>query len=304
MASTTDFPPPTHTHHAPRASETTVDIPSSTVISIGLGFVAFAVGILFILVFIRVLRISRAARAARAQGRQVTFAELWHEEGGILGFLTGLGAENAGVGAGGLGGDLIRVRRMLEERTRMLEGLGRRPVMWEVEVPEKHHHGLVDVRFGWPMGDVQEATLCDVSGFQDPPFVAIAPADRLTQPLSLLPSTPPTFADRSKSPETLPLPTLTASLLIKLPSQPCPPSKRRTDGDDVFDHLPELVIGTTRLLPVITAELAETSPASSTELRKLSMDKAEVVQVEFAGGERRARWKKAEMAKWKIEGTE
>jgi hypothetical protein len=93
-----------------------------------------------ILILLRMLRIYRATLRARREGQPATFRQLWREDGGLMGFITGLGAENSGIGAGGIA-DLVRVRRMLEERARILEGLGKIPAMWEVQVKQKGMEG-------------------------------------------------------------------------------------------------------------------------------------------------------------------
>lgn len=152
------------------------------------------------------------------------------------------------------------------------------------------------------------------------------------QPLSILASSPPSYADRAKPPESLPLPELTLSLLIALPSPPItrkslapgaspeastavtqPGSESSADAA-AFDDLPELVIGTTHLLPFIPdssgGTAAGASAGSSEESVKMTLGKGKtkgdgdgsIVHAEWAGGERRARWEKAEMAKWRIEG--
>lgn len=93
-------------------------------------------GMVSILILLRMLRIYRATLRARRAGQPATFRQLWREDGGLMGFITGLGAENTGIGAGGIA-DLVRVRRMLEERARILDGLGKVPAMWEVQVQQK-----------------------------------------------------------------------------------------------------------------------------------------------------------------------
>ncbi|GFZ44189.1 hypothetical protein JCM24511_01910 [Saitozyma sp. JCM 24511] len=305
---------PTRALLVPRASQSTVDIPSSTVVSIGLGFVAFAGGMVSILILLRMLRIYRATLRARRAGQPATFRQLWREDGGLMGFITGLGAENTGIGAGGIA-DLVRVRRMLEERARILEGLGKVPAMWEVQVQQKgaQNAGKADSdRDGGSLGG-------------DTPVQAY-------DPLSIVASSPPSYADRAKPPESLPLPELTLSLLIALPSPPItrkslppaasaeantavtqPGSGSNADAD-AFDDLPELVIGTTHLLPFIPDSsggiAAGASAGSSEESVKVTLAKGKtksdgdgsIVHAEWAGGERRARWEKAEMAKWRIEG--
>lgn len=127
---------------SPRYTQTSVEIPTSTVVSIGLGFVAFALGCVCILLLIRVLRIHRSIRAARRRGQQTSFLETWRDEGGIWGFFTGLGGEAIG-GGGGMHLDLGRMRRMEELLRRMeesgMEGSGvlrKKPELWEVEIEQ------------------------------------------------------------------------------------------------------------------------------------------------------------------------
>jgi hypothetical protein len=82
---------------------------------------------------------------------------------------------------------------------------------------------------------------------------------------------------------------------------------------DAFDDLPELVIGTTHLLPFVPDSSGGgvgtgASAGSSEESVKMTLGKGKtkgdgsIVHAEWAAGERRARWEKAEMAKWRIEG--
>ena len=128
-----------------RASSTDGGLPSSTVISIGGGFVAFAVTVLTLLTIARVIRLAREARRERSSGQGTTFRQLWNREGGFWGFITGLGGESAAGGAGFV--DLGRHRRweemLLRERwmlARMNEeegDVGEIPRMSEVGVREK-----------------------------------------------------------------------------------------------------------------------------------------------------------------------
>ena len=128
-------------------SSSSVDIPTSTVVSIGLGFVAFAISILVALMLTRMLRVFRRSRDPVRNTRNETFRQMWRNEGGFWGFLTGLGGESAGLGAGGIGGDIARMRRWaeflrlmeLEFGTRdQAKPLGKTPEMWEVGILPKN----------------------------------------------------------------------------------------------------------------------------------------------------------------------
>ena len=118
------------------------NIPSSTVVAIGGGFVSFALIILGSLTFIRMLRVARQAAGRRAAGEAVTFKELWRIEGGFWGFITGLGGESAVIGAGGRNEQQLRFAiwreiRMLETLIGEESKVPVEPIMWEVAVPEK-----------------------------------------------------------------------------------------------------------------------------------------------------------------------
>lgn len=122
----------------------TSGLPSSTVVSIGGGFVAFALSILAILTSVRAFRLLFEAKRKSRNGEPTTFAQLWEREGGFWGFITGLGGESSAGGAGFI--DVGRQRRweeMLRRERWMIDlmdiegDVGETPRLWEVPVEEK-----------------------------------------------------------------------------------------------------------------------------------------------------------------------
>ncbi|WWC93946.1 hypothetical protein V866_000784 [Kwoniella sp. B9012] len=191
----------------------TITIPSSTVISIGLGFLAFS---LFILLFLLSFRVNRIRKLAKRQNK--SFKRCWKDEGGLWSFFTSFGegdghaASSALIGATGRGLDynrqLYRIYRELEgdsDNTKAKEI----PKMWDCKWNEK-------VDEDQDLGD-----------------------DKI-QPLSVTPSAPPPSNTSKIYP---PLPTLDMCVLITFPSE-------STNQEDL--DLPQLIIGTTTLLPTIT----------------------------------------------------
>ena len=142
--SRTVSPGPSRVHsRADASSSNSNGIPSSTVVGIGGGFVAFAVTVLSVFTLSRVVRLALRARRERESGVDVTFRELWNREGGFWGFMTGLGGESAAIGAGAHILDSAQQRRweQLVMRSGMMrleeDDLRQKPEMWEFRVPEK-----------------------------------------------------------------------------------------------------------------------------------------------------------------------
>ena len=123
------------------SSQSSIAIPSSTVVAIGGGFVGLALAVLFTLFMFRVTRLKLEARHRRRAGEQVTFHEIWDRDGGMWGFLTGIGGDSGLVGAGGRPDlTLTRLRneiRLWEFYKAQNKAEMVRPKMWEVEVEEK-----------------------------------------------------------------------------------------------------------------------------------------------------------------------
>lgn len=117
-----------------------VDIPSSTIVSIGLGFVGFALSVLFLLVSVRVFRTHRYVALERRRGNaSITFRQHWRNQGGFFGFLTNSGSETSTFGASYITSDMEHIRRMIEEREWRAKGFSiklERPQLWEAEVPQ------------------------------------------------------------------------------------------------------------------------------------------------------------------------
>ncbi|CAD6566915.1 MAG: hypothetical protein TREMPRED_003119 [Tremellales sp. Tagirdzhanova-0007] len=222
--------------------ETTVTaggLPTASVVSIGGGFVAFALTILVILSIVRISRLVTQARRERLAGQNTTFRQLWKRDGGFWGFFSGLGGESAAGGAGFT--DLSRQRRwaeMVQRERWMTETMGiesevEDPKLWEVGVGEKGSHSEEQVDLG-----------------------RIRPLAAIT---SERPGPEPDASDESTlKPHSL-NPTLSLSLLIELPSyhQHHSRSELGRKGEvgarvsDEYDELPELVIGSTTVIPFI-----------------------------------------------------
>ncbi|KAK6910342.1 hypothetical protein I204_03623 [Kwoniella mangroviensis CBS 8886] len=191
----------------------TITIPTSTVISIGLGFLAFS---LLILLFLLSFRVNRIRKLAKRQNK--SFKRCWKDEGGLWSFFTSFGegdghaASSTLIGATGRGLDynrqLYRIYRELEgdsDNNKAKEI----PKIWDCNWNEN-----VDKNQDW--------------------------GDDKIQPLSVTPSAPPTSNTSKTYP---PLPTLDMCVLITFPSE----STNQADLD-----LPQMIIGTTTLLPTIT----------------------------------------------------
>ncbi|ORY32608.1 hypothetical protein BCR39DRAFT_379536 [Naematelia encephala] len=132
---------PTRTVDAlrPRATQQETNLPSTTVVWIGLAFVGTAASFLGILIANRVIRTQARVRRAQARGEEITFRDLWRLDGGMWGFFTGLGGDRLATSMG-MNPDLAGIRRM-EEMLRMrlwqLDAVDaglKRPEMCEVEV--------------------------------------------------------------------------------------------------------------------------------------------------------------------------
>jgi hypothetical protein len=128
-----------------------VTIPTTTVVGIGAGFVAFALSLLGCLLLVRFLRL-----ALRARREGIPVRQAWNDQGGVFGWLHGLGAqdretdrirrieeiERSGYWAGGGGwysSEILRMRLWNEirrEGMKVKDDLGERPGMWEVGLGE------------------------------------------------------------------------------------------------------------------------------------------------------------------------
>ncbi|WVQ99185.1 hypothetical protein IAU59_006317 [Kwoniella sp. CBS 9459] len=313
------------TSTAPSASSTSngqrqyVNIPTSTIVSIGVGFVAFSSAVVIALLIMRVLRIRKVAIA-----RGVRFKVVWRSEGGFWGFWTsfaGSDAEMVGVGGGGYGGTGWGMR-VMRERMREAEAEKMRPVMWESE----WHTQSDEIAKSNEHGEANE----QICAMDDSQF----------KPLAIRSSTPPPLpaqSSASKAVSAATLPTIDLCVLIRLPSL--------TPYDPAGEELPELVIGRTTLSPMITAAASDQlenpathgprSPMRTTQaqaemaigsrlgtgagaeaLTEKQEEKGEIQQIEYAGGEdtraqpdavgvgavpRRAEWKMVK-GHWVIEG--
>ncbi|OCF36971.1 hypothetical protein I316_01569 [Kwoniella heveanensis BCC8398] len=299
-----------------------VNIPTSTIVSIGVGFVAFSSAVLFALLLLRVFRLRKIAAA-----RGTTFSVVWRNEGGFWGFWTSFGgsdAELVGIGAGGHAGWGMRVIR---DRLREAELEKMKPVMWESEWYDDDNNGS---------GGKGNTSNADSS-----PIGALALDIANLKPLAVLTSTvpptpppPPPILALPSEPKPKPirpisassLPTLDLCVLIQLPSP--------TLYDPALEELPELVIGRTTLLPLISPttqknldpapqntrsyaqmenghsrEEVEVEIGSRLEYETKKDEKGEIQQIEYAGdphvlegtARRRAEWKLVR-GQWTIEG--
>ncbi|WVR07252.1 hypothetical protein IAU60_004293 [Kwoniella sp. DSM 27419] len=259
-ASPIGLPTPGATNTSSSSSQY-VEIPSSTIISIGLGFLAMGLGVLSLLLL---FRLRRLRKLARQQGR--TVRDLWRTEGGFWGFLTSLGgggAEAEMIGAGGRGWGMRVIR---------LTGgdAGQAPEMWEAD---------------WYDPDAKERS------------------DQEWAPLAVSTSPPPLTSYDKKS---LPLPMVNISVLISMPSS--------TTWDPVTcsEELPELVIGSSTILPVREQSLTDDEDKRSVDEMEggLAKAKGEITQIEYAsdvssfkaGLSRRVEWTKDDSGQWTIDG--
>jgi hypothetical protein len=112
-------------------------IPTSTVVAIGGGFVAFAFCVFTFLSLIRVFRIFRQSRRVTPR---ISFRQAWRDDGGFWGFFSGMALASRetgnmllGVGARDLRGwglwEELRAWEIFEREKNM-----KNPEMWEVEL--------------------------------------------------------------------------------------------------------------------------------------------------------------------------
>lgn len=82
-------PATTSTATQPSTESTTiaVQLPSSTIIALGLGFMAAAGAAVLITVLLRLWQVRRATRCARARGETVTYGQMWDRWGGWWGLV-------------------------------------------------------------------------------------------------------------------------------------------------------------------------------------------------------------------------
>ncbi|KAK4686750.1 hypothetical protein P7C73_g3377, partial [Tremellales sp. Uapishka_1] len=112
-------------------------------------------------------------------------------------------------------------------------------------------------------------------------------AERDWTPIALATSTPPASQFTYKPP---PPPILSLSLLISLPSE----------GEDEDDLLPDLVVGSTLLAPMISLPGSDDTDADA-DSDKMEA-KGEIEMIEDQTEWRRARWIK-EGGQWRTEGV-
>ncbi|KAI9639599.1 uncharacterized protein MKK02DRAFT_39920 [Dioszegia hungarica] len=282
----------TSTAASPTASsrQVQVEIPSSTVIAIGLGFLAFVCLLVTTTLGTRLYRVRRRMLADRAAGQPITFAQAWAREGGLFSFLTNIGNSGLGVGAGatlvgGRGTDRLWGASHTEKEV---------PIIWDVPIQEK----------------AQEA----------------ADGDDSFDPFALSSTASPRYIDRATPATELPQPRFTLSILISLPAQPTRPkpvnpSASKPEGEDEEDEwaeIPEVLIGTTQICPMISnappeaaAGAEEKKTSRTTERQKLERAEtkasaldggAAVQELGYVEGSRPARWERYDVIKWRIEG--
>ncbi|KAK8864198.1 hypothetical protein IAR55_001444 [Kwoniella newhampshirensis] len=229
-------------------------IPTSTIVAIGVGFVAFGFSVLILLF---VLRIAKVRRISRERGEE--FRVVWSREGGFWGFLNSMG-DTGGVGGGGIGGRRGIIRW---DRNGEIAEVMKRPEMWEVSWRDEHE---------------------------------------LSRPLAVCSSTSPQKPERTigSNDRDSPLPTIDIAIFISLPSPNASDS----------EALPNLIVGTTSLVPIIPSPLSrvvsEESDRSDGAVE--SKTKGQVTEVEYVsspgGSSRRAKWEKSDTGQWHVEGIQ
>lgn len=299
----------TSTAASPTASsrQVQVEIPSSTVIAIGLGFLAFVCLLVTTTLGTRLYRVRRRMLADRAAGQPITFAQAWAREGGLFSFLTNIGNSGLGVGAGatlvgGRGTDRLWGASHTEKEV---------PIIWDVPIQEKAQ----EAADGDDSFDVSLPT-CSSSGIPK----------LISQPFALSSTASPRYIDRATPATELPQPRFTLSILISLPAQPTRPkpvnpSASKPEGEDEEDEwaeIPEVLIGTTQICPMISnappeaaAGAEEKKTSRTTERQKLERAEtkasaldggAAVQELGYVEGSRPARWERYDVIKWRIEG--
>ncbi|WWC70443.1 uncharacterized protein I206_104394 [Kwoniella pini CBS 10737] len=254
----------------------TITIPTSTVLSIGLGFLAFS---MLILLFLLGFRANRIRRISKRTGK--TFKETWTEQGGFWGFLTSFGenennAFNQSFIIGGGGRTMhyeYNLRRWGYLSTREEDNLNEnkiKPEMWD---------------YNWS-NQINEKILNHPNLIEDPSEI---------QPISITPSRYPDPSDKY-----LPNPTLDLCVLIAFPSEvPYDPMKA--------EELPELIIGSATLLPTIVSEVEDISSSTNDEAIRIVNQQerlkkqSEIQHLEHAPRER-AEWKRDDRMIWYIDG--
>ncbi|WWC89544.1 uncharacterized protein L201_004468 [Kwoniella dendrophila CBS 6074] len=227
-----------------------INIPTSTVISIGLGFLAFSFMILMILLGFRLNRIRKLTKTTNK-----SFKQIWNDEGGFWGFLTSFGEESNSnqsrlIGATGRTlnygyTDWYGFRSpfidLLRERDQILQDqlqeeldkakLKEKPVLWDY----KWHQNIID----------------DDDKREIPHFVH----EEIIQPISIVPSSTP----QSNTKVVPLLPSLNLCVLIAFPSE-------TPYNHENAEELPELIIGSTILLPTTTITPKPAIPIPTTHI--------------------------------------
>lgn len=319
MSSTTT-PSPTTTSPSPASSGTQhaqsgVTIPTTTVVGIGAGFVAFALSLLGCLLLVRFFKL-----ALRARREGIPVRQAWNDQGGLFGWLHGFGAqdretdrrrrieeiERSGYWAGGGGwysSEILRMRLWNEirrEGMKVKDDLGERPGMWEVGLGEGTRQENVEELEDEKRLDAYHVSLVISHVVRtihscDRWFQSRLDRELIIQPLSIGPTLIPFRTAQAPA-----QPIMRLSLLIALPTSAISANPSNEDED-----LPELVIGSTLLTPTMPTSDEMISP--STGQSKDNGEKVlEVAHLEYGSGSLgggRAVWiKKGD--RWVIEGLE
>lgn len=113
----------------------------------------------------------------------------------------------------------------------------------------------------------------------------------------------------------MPSPDMFVHILISLPCEPVErDAQRRSSTEDEFDELPEIVVGSAQVVPVVS-DSSRPNLTGSLSTDSMAKEKCEIGELEYvehsdASGvvtnpeqtARRIRWEKMELGKWRIEG--
>ncbi|WWC61635.1 uncharacterized protein I303_104219 [Kwoniella dejecticola CBS 10117] len=282
----------------PQYEQGTITIPTSTVLSIGLGFLAFSMIILCILLGFRLNRIRKLSKRNNR-----TFREEYRDQGGFWGWLTSFGeVENNAFSQSfliGGGGRTMHYEHNLRRWGLLHDPPGDgddsvenkiRPLIWDLDwaLPPAPAPASASTSSNEQIGKNQKD-----EGYAEIPKEA---EQGEIQPISITPSRIPDQTDKF-----LPRPTLDLSVLIALPSEiPYNPINA--------EELPELIIGQAVLLPTIIPEQEDEKgvPGSSVGTKGTGMGtgtskKVEIEHHEYAP-RARAEWKRDDRMVWYIDG--
>ncbi|KAL1405403.1 hypothetical protein Q8F55_009034 [Vanrija albida] len=138
-----------HTHpspavHAAATTSSAPGLPSTTIVALGLCFVAAALFVVLLTILARVHQVRRMTRAAQATGEDIDFSRMWTQQGGWLGYLVTAGDA---LGPHGMWDGQGRAYRRVQI-----------PRMWEADVESEPSDDDLDLEKDQPLAIVPAPT--------------------------------------------------------------------------------------------------------------------------------------------------